>query len=477
MSTTRADPPCADALRPGALGPWLRQGARAATLRPVQWHDGLQAHPVVPLVLVLLQWLLAVLVERLLLPGPARFYAPALLWGWTSTVLVAWLAHWMRPAPSQPGSGPRAVALFNVMAAQFGWISAAFGAVAVALVHADAADALGERGWWALYLGHVGWQVLSLGVLFARLRPRRPRPIALSLLLFASVQVWSSTEQPVRLWYPEAQAAEGGEPERPRLDTDAIEAQSQTLPHAVASLAPSRRGVVDLYAITFAPDGSEDVFLREGRMVSDVMAERFDAQGRTLRLANHPDAVRELPWATPANLRRAIQAVAARMHREEDILFLHLTSHGARDGQLAARLWPLDVAPVTPADLRRWLDEAGVRWRVISISACYSGSWLDPLAGDHTLVMTAADADHTSYGCGRRSELTFFGRAMYDEQLRRHTRSFEAAHAAARTVIERREQEAGKDDGYSNPQIRVGTRVREILQRLLQRLETAPAPR
>mgnify|MGYP000623762907 CR=1 FL=1 len=24
--------------------------------------------------------------------------------------------------------------------------------------------------------------------------------------------------------------------------------------------------------------------------------------------------------------------------------------------------------------------------------------------------MTAADADHTSYGCGRKSELTFFGR-------------------------------------------------------------------
>jgi len=48
-------------------------------------------------------------------------------------------------------------------------------------------------------------------------------------------------------------------------------------------------------------------------------------------------------------------------------------------------------------------------WRVISVSACCSGSWIAPLAGDTALVMTAADADHTSYGCGRRSELTFFG--------------------------------------------------------------------
>ncbi|UUZ54811.1 hypothetical protein LP419_01870 [Massilia sp. H-1] len=56
--------------------------------------------------------------------------------------------------------------------------------------------------------------------------------------------------------------------------------------------------------------------------------------------------------------------------------------------------------------------------------------------------MTASDADHTSYGCGRKSPLTFFGRAMYDEQLRTKTRSFAEAHAAARLVIDLREKEA-----------------------------------
>jgi hypothetical protein len=120
---------------------------------------------------------------------------------------------------------------------------------------------------------------------------------------------------------------------------------------------------------------------------------------------------------------------------------------------------------MTPELLKRWLDEAGVRWRVISVSACYSGSWIAPLAGDGTLVMTAADAEHTSYGCGRRSELTFFGRAMYEEALRK-TWSFAEAHAAARKVIEVREQEAGKSDGYSNPQISEGAGIREVLQRL-----------
>ena len=84
--------------------------------------------------------------------------------------------------------------------------------------------------------------------------------------------------------------------------------------------------------------------------------------------------------------------------------------------------------------------------------------------------MTAADADHTSYGCGSRSELTFFGRAMYDEQLRNQTLSFEQAHKAARIIIKKREEEAGKDDGYSNPQIKVGAAIRTRLTALEARL-------
>jgi len=59
---------------------------------------------------------------------------------------------------------------------------------------------------------------------------------------------------------------------------------------------------------------------------------------------------------------------------------------------------------------------------------------------------------------------------VFDEQLR-HTVSFEAALGAARPIIEQREQQAGKTDGYSNPQIHVGRAVRERLALLQARLE------
>jgi hypothetical protein len=159
---------------------------------------------------------------------------------------------------------------------------------------------------------------------------------------------------------------------------------------------------------------------------------------------------------------------------------VYMTSHGARDFKLAASHWPLEVPPLSPAELRAALDKAGIRHRVIAVSACYSGGWVDVLAEDHTLVMTAADATHTSYGCGQLSELTFFGRAMFDEQLR-STRSFEEAFARAVPVIQQREIEAGKDDGFSNPQIRVGAGIGPVLRALAQRLDaqagTAPKTR
>ena len=170
--------------------------------------------------------------------------------------------------------------------------------------------------------------------------------------------------------------------------------------------------------------------------------------------------------------RRVIDRVASLMDRDEDMLFIHLTSHGAKDGKLSADFEPLEVEPVTPVQLRAWLDEAGIRYRVLSVSACYSGSWLPALAEPGTLMLTASDAHNTSYGCGRLSELTFFGRAMYGEQLR-STRSFEQAHATARKVIEQREQEAGKTDGYSNPQIAMGELIRPVLAALAARLDAA----
>jgi hypothetical protein len=244
-----------------------------------------------------------------------------------------------------------------------------------------------------------------------------------------------------------------------------MDQQGELLAGKLRALTPQRPGIVDVYVLTFAPYSSEDVFRRESAMVAEVMKQRFDADGHTLELVNSLATSTQLAWATPLNLQRAIARVAALMDRDEDVLFIHLTSHGARDGALSAWFWPLEEEPVTPQMLKAWLDETGVKNRIISVSACYSGTWVLPLGGPDTLVMTASDSERTSYGCGKHSELTYFGRAMYQEGMRA-TWSFESAHAAARSAIAQREKEAGKADGYSNPQISIGDRLRTHLRLL-----------
>jgi hypothetical protein len=250
------------------------------------------------------------------------------------------------------------------------------------------------------------------------------------------------------------------------LTQDVMEAQPELLAQRLNELQPQRPGVIDVYAITFAPYSDEDVFRKESRMVADVMVQRFDAKGRSVQLVNNVATVKQWPWATRKNLQRTIARIAKLMDRDEDVLFIHLTSHGAQDGELVSDFWPMTVEPVTPTLLKAWLDEAGIRNRVISVSACFSGTWVKPLTDEHTLIMTASDATHTAYGCGKESELTFYGRAVFDEQLRKQTLSFEEAHANARKLIKERETVARKKDGYSNPQIHVGSAIKALLAKL-----------
>ncbi|WP_420477283.1 C13 family peptidase [Noviherbaspirillum sp. ST9] len=445
------------------LSGWLGEGARTALFLPARW-EGLTPSPGLVALLVLYGILLNLAFERLTLPGPAVFEWRTLASGWLPTLVAAWTCYLMR------GPTRTAAHLFGMVLAQSLFVSLVAGATYVVLVRANlhSARALGEAGMWALWLGPALWAILAQVTLLSRDGAHHSGRLLLAASSLVAASALQYAVQPAGFWTP---ADDDLQEQRRRLSLtqELMEAQPQLLAQRLREIPKQRPGAIDVYAITFAPYSDEDVFLRESAMVSDVMARRFGAKG--VQLVNHVQTVNQWPWATPRNLQRAIQRVAEVMDRNEDILFLHLTSHGAKDGQLTADFWPMTVTPVHPAELKAWLDQAGIRHRVISISACYSGSWIPALAGDSTLVMTAADAEHTSYGCGRGSELTFFGRAMFDEQLRNNTLSFESAHAAARDVIKNREEEAGKDDGYSNPQISVGTEIRPRLARLEQQLK------
>jgi len=462
---------------------WLREGWRILTLRTPRL-DGLASSPPLVVGLLGLDYVMVFLIQRAMFGGHPTFDPRGIASGLIDAapgLLMCWVVARSMRACAQPGIG--VAALFTLRLAFLLVLTIVDGAVLLVIrIAAGGAEAWPQSLSMTLWGGATGWFLLAqLRWLWPMAAGRAARAAVPALLL---VSIGAGVLLPAAFWWPErpapravaasaggaastAHAAaddEGGYAGLP-LTAALVDAQPRILADALDGLAPQRPGRVDVYAATYAPYASQDVFMHESAVVAKTMGERFGAAGRTVQLVVNPATSTRLPWATPENLHRTILRMAARMDRDEDVLFLHLTSHGGADAVLAADTWPLETDELTPAQLRAWLDEAGVRWRVISISACFSGSWIAPLAGDGALVMTAADADHTSYGCGSRSPLTFFGQAMYVDALA-HTWSFEEAHAEARRLIDEREKAAGKTDGYSNPQLSEGEGIRARLRRL-----------
>ena len=463
----------------GALGAWWWQGLRTAFFLRPQWA-GLLVTPQLVAVMVMAGMAANVGLARLYIDGPATFYWASLITsGWFATALALWVCWLVTRQPRQ--EPPDMAALFALLVAQGLTFSVVNGLLMLPISRSHLVREMDKGLWfyWALWGVLIAWYATAqIRVLWLNGEKRWGIRLRAAWLILCGLTL-QVTLQPPQPWYPvrpQQAAADASETPSFKLTQEVLEAQPRLLQTRLQALKAGAHahGAPRLFAITFAPYADADVFARESKVVASVMQERFQTTGRTIQLINNRDTVHEWPWATPLNLQRAIERMAQLMNREDDVLFIHLTSHGARSGQLSADFEPLSIDPVTPQTLKQWLDKAGIRWRVISISACYSGSWIQPLSGDNTLVMTAADADHTSYGCGSRSTLTFFGRAMYDEQLRQ-TFSFEQAHAAARKVIQQREIEAGKTDGYSNPQIQVGSAVRGKLAALEATLRASPA--
>jgi len=238
--------------------------------------------------------------------------------------------------------------------------------------------------------------------------------------------------------------------------------QGRLIERALAGIGSGTPGRQETYFVGFAPDSSQDVFLSELRFVRRLFDERFGTQGRSIALASSVDALDELPIASVTNLGRALARVGEAMNGDEDLLFLFLTAHGSRDHRLSAVQPPLELASLTPTALSRMLQESGIKWRVIVISACYAGGFIEPLRDENSVIITAAAPDRTSFGCEPGREFTYFGDAYFRDALAR-TRSFTRAFEIAKESIARQEQAETLEP--SLPQMWVGRAIGERLDK------------
>lgn len=247
-------------------------------------------------------------------------------------------------------------------------------------------------------------------------------------------------------------------------------AEHRRLDHALAALAPSRKGVVDAYVVAVALD-SDPVFGREAREAGRVLSRRYGAGGRTIVLAGSDgNAASTLPMGSPANLAIALARVAELMGRE-DVLVLYTTSHGAPFG-IVYNDGDQGFGALSPTKLWSMLSQLGIENRLLMISACYSGTFAPLLASDTTVILTASSPDRTSFGCQADSDWTFFGDALINHALRKPQPIAKAA-AEAHDLIGGWEAQGNLTP--SQPQISIGAGTTTWLA-ALERALPAPTP-
>lgn len=248
--------------------------------------------------------------------------------------------------------------------------------------------------------------------------------------------------------------------------------QRRRLDDALTALKPQRRGTVDAYVVSIALD-SDPVFAREAREAGRVLERRYDAKGRTLTLAGPDGARDDLPQGSIDALITSLARIAELMDGEEDVLVMYTTSHGLDLG-LAYHYGDTGYGVLSPARLKSVFEELGIKRRILFLSACFSGVFVNPLASADTAIFTAAASNRSSFGCEAENDWTFYGDALINNALRTPQSLKDAGEQAVNLVAK---WEVERRLIASLPQMRIGKRVEAWLPALEARMpQTASRP-
>lgn len=218
------------------------------------------------------------------------------------------------------------------------------------------------------------------------------------------------------------------------VDVEALYlAQDRLMADQIAALKPQDPSRPQAFGLLVGGTSYQSVFLSEVDRIGTLLSRDFGMDGHILKLANSKDEPTRLPMANRANLARALDALGQRMNPDKDIAFLYLTSHGGKD-VFSLNFPQAGTTSLSAAELKSMLGAARLHNVVLVLSACHAGSFIDDLRAPDRLIIAAASAERTSFGCSDNVEWTWFGDAFANRALR-ETRDFRTAfHKAAATI-------------------------------------------
>ena len=295
---------------------------------------------------------------------------------------------------------------------------------------------------------------------------RRQRSTALVGVLFVAAFMWSSDAADAipDVWNPRDGIVSGLAAEDVLAEREAaLFEQADRIDAALEPVHRDGTAAPQAFFMGFAGVGDQKVFAQEIGLASRVLGERFNMGDRHLSLINDQRDLGRAPLASVTALNYALQGMAERMDTGKDVLFLSISSHGSQEPSIAVSNSGFPLTSLTAEDLEEALRESGIQWRVILISACYAGGFIDALRDPKTIVITAAAKDRTSFGCSNDSDLTYFGEAFYQDALP-GAKSLRDAFEAAKKAIAAREHR--EHETPSNPQAYFGPEMEAKLEEM-----------
>jgi hypothetical protein len=243
---------------------------------------------------------------------------------------------------------------------------------------------------------------------------------------------------------------------------DVLYWQKDRLDFAISKIEDNNPEAVELYLVAIAGDGSQGVFRREIDFIVDTFDNGYGTKNKSLKLINGNFSFKKTPLATITSINKALNGVVKKMDGENDILLVYFTSHGSRDFNFQLSQQGLQLADLSAEKMGEIIHALPIKHKVIVISSCFSGGFIPSVKDDNTMVISAASADKTSFGCSDTSEMTYFGEAFFKDALPQSA-SFDQAFDTARTIIKGREAKEGYE--FSEPLI---FKPKSILEQLIK---------
>jgi hypothetical protein len=225
---------------------------------------------------------------------------------------------------------------------------------------------------------------------------------------------------------------------------------------ALAGAMPPRPPPVERWQVVLvAGDTAQPVFDNAVKAIDLWLVDHGVARNDIHRLA--ASAGPRDPAAEPATLERVLGRIANLRSGAGDGCFVFITSHGAHGrGIYLSRQDEM----LRPAALARALAAGcGTVPTVVVVSGCYSGAFArGAMAAPNRIVLTAASADRSSFGCAADRTYTDYDACLLG--VLPHATTWRRVYAETRSCVELREQQDAEQP--SRPQASFGATVRNL---------------